>query len=379
MIAGCSKLVLPRQTRGITRHVANAAAHRAAQQPGSAPFAVAVLSHEWDETRSLFRRPDARRKVASASRRGAQAGVQEQTMVQRGTFRTSFTDSHGNEGRFSDEWLVQPLVVEGTAAIELLPGLHRGLPEVCRPGNTSGLEALVAGFDTFVFAPIGDKSSANVRVLKVWGHYFENDLPSDLRKHVIYLPETCQAHSHHRGKLQVQSLRPHTMTHFCVANLNRAPQMQGRMALMLESAVQDRLLRKLQPPPMEGERLRVFFDILFGLEADRHRRKTGKSAFHNDLQTFMSMVNGDVTSDRLEHYCWSEDGRPCCQTKDICQEKLTVAVVNLLSPAGSIPCESRWTNLFAGHELEPLGRQGAPPRRLQRNRRRAPAGHTLGR
>lgn len=114
----------------------------------------------------------------------------------------------------------------------------------------------------------------------------------------------------------------------------------------LEDLVRGCLTRKFKQPPVESQRLRVFFDILFDLEADHHRRTTGKSVFYNDLQAFMSMVNGDVTSDRLEHYCWSEGGRPCCQNMEACQEKTTVAALNLLTGAGSISCESRWTNLL---------------------------------
>lgn len=75
MIAGCAKLVQTRQQRGINRLVANAAALRAARQLGHASFAVAVLTHEWDETRSLFRRTDPKLKATSINR-GAQVGVQ---------------------------------------------------------------------------------------------------------------------------------------------------------------------------------------------------------------------------------------------------------------------------------------------------------------
>lgn len=66
-----------------------------------------------------------------------------------------------------------PRVVLGTAAQDLLPAIKSGLPSAFGNDGLAELEELSRSLDRTVFAPIGDKASANLRILQVWGNTFE--------------------------------------------------------------------------------------------------------------------------------------------------------------------------------------------------------------
>lgn len=345
LICAGARFMTSRQTRGLAAIMATAAQSRNNTAPERRPCLIGAYSHEWDESRALFRRFDP--KLKAGARVGA-FGVHEQTLVQRGTFHINASSGLGAEGCFSEEWIVPPMIVQGTAAIELLPGLRAGMPSDFLP-QAPASRKVSGSFDYFVFSPIGDKASSNLSILKVWGRTMEENLGPEAKSVYLYFPETCQVHAHHRGKLQLHSLRFHTSRLFSISNLMRLPSMQSRVAAALEAVVQHKLIRKLQPPPAANKKLRVFFEVLFGeaLFGDDFRPSPGcNKQLQRDIKDFLEALNGDPADDRLTHFCQSEAGELCCSNIDDCRERVTVAVLNLLLGGDTVPCESRWTHLL---------------------------------
>lgn len=315
---------------------------KAHRLPRDTSSIITVYTHEWDESRSLFRRLHTK-----ASQRVKGYGVHEQILAQRGAWHTDLADGRGGRSAWREEWLATPRIVEGVSAEELWPGILLGLPEVY--ASDGGLRDLANSVDYAIFAPIGDKASSNIRILQVWGKKFQHNASADLQRKCLYLPDTCQAHSHHRGKLQVHALRHHTTRLFSITNLLRLPAVQGRAVSCLEKAIQSKLERKMQPPPRTSQRLYAFVDVLYDLEDARHNRKGGgKSVLHKDIMAFLEMFNGDLNAGRLVHYCAADAAQHCCANRDECLEKCTVAALNLLVGGDSIPCESRWTHTLPG-------------------------------
>lgn len=166
LIAAAARLVQDRQALGLQQLVAAAAQHRAQRLPGAQSSTIGVYTHEWDETRAFFRR-FSRTKVNKGN------GVWDQTIAQRGAWHTGLADGHGRNLHWSEQWLVAPRIVPGTAAKDLLPAIKSGLPSAFGNDGLAELEELSRSLDRTVFAPIGDKASANLRILQVWGNTFE--------------------------------------------------------------------------------------------------------------------------------------------------------------------------------------------------------------
>lgn len=214
--------------------------------------------------------------------------------------------------------------------------------------DVTAMHEAIVGFDAFVYQPTGDKASGNVSLMKVWGKAFEV-LSEVLGVRALFFPETCQVHAHHRGKLLVKSLQHHTVRHFSLSHLTRLPALQGQLVSSVEQQVDQRLHRVLEriPTSKPGEKLRTYFDILYSLDDDAHKRKFGKtSRLHTDIEAVLALANGGQEGNRIVHYCRTSSGRLCCNSLSECKEKVTVASLNLLLSVDGIPCESRWTNLL---------------------------------
>eukprot|EP00959_Pyramimonas_sp_CCMP1952_P440954 9231683-Pyramimonas_sp.AAC.1 len=75
---------------------------------------------------------------------------------------------------------------------------------------------------SFTFHPMCDRASANIAILKMWfgaTERFKAEFPEMARKQ-LYFPDTCGIHGHHRGKLKMKGLRPHTMRHYSIASMS---------------------------------------------------------------------------------------------------------------------------------------------------------------
>ena len=172
-----------------------------------------------------------------------------------------------SQSTFVEEWLSPPLVVPGTAANEVWPAVQAGLPEELRLKdgdtnlNTADLQETLGGVDFLVFAPIGDRASSNVSMMRRWAHLFSTLPRSVYCPMFLYIPDTCQIHSHHRGKLSLKDLRPHTTVMYSMANLFKLRSVQSQVVATMEVAIQQGFRRHLRPPPPASERWRTFMEV----------------------------------------------------------------------------------------------------------------------
>ena len=351
--AAAAHLVSLRQERSLRLLLANARIcgrfHR-----GQVSLRVFSYSHEWDETRAYFFM-----RAASTSKfayRRSQSSSNVQTMVARGTARVFLHPAQtGAAAEAAEEWLVAPFVVPGTKAGELWPALQAGLPSLFRQwrAGAEGLLELDGAFDHALFLPIGDQASSNVVIQRRWGWVFESEL-SFAHPGLLYFPEVCQVHQHHRGKLQLRELRFHTSRHYSLSSLYRLESVQRHAIATVEHAVSSSFARVLhEEPPESRHLLRAFFQVVHKLDSAVHDRKGGKSRRWHDIADFLAVANGDPLSGRAVHYCTrssaseSGPGRWCCGSDAEACEKYTIRLVSLvLGSVDPLPSESRWTHLL---------------------------------
>lgn len=365
LIAGASRFVIARQKHAFGRIVSSSLRRRLALGAGPEDaLSIVVYTHEFDETRGLFRRCQIGQRLAQ---RIGQTGTHEQVLVQRGAFHFEFWSRDGDHGTFNEEWIVEPRIVAGSSAEEVLPGLRAGLPGGLSPSEPLGAEQTCKAFDFVLFAPMGDRASSNVRMFRMWGHAWDSELRCQTKGRYLFLPDTCMVHSHHRGKLQVVPLRFHTTRQYSIGSLLRLPSVQGQVAAAAEAAISAGFVRRLEPPPAEGQRLRVFFEILYGLDDDDASASGpshGQQHLFADIRALLDMFNGDPLSRSMVHFCGAP-GHHCCSSAEEARDKATVCALNIMLGLEATPCEARWTNTlpafkrtlvrFAVHRLGVLG------------------------
>lgn len=304
-------------------------------------------THMWDETlvRAGVRRAQKYRQL--------RLSIGSQTISQRGCIRVSaFNTITGGGASFEEDWLCKPWQVTGTSAPALYPAVAKNMPSCFCVDHPDEVGRLAKSVTTCTFMPVCDKASGNLCMLRIWGHTLEK-----LQKEragmgtVLYFPDTCGIHAHHRGKLAIKELRQHTMRHFSIANLYRLQSIQSRMLSRLEDMVPRLVQRKVGPPPQDIVTLRSFLEVLFHLEAPSHEQGFAMrtSQRFSDLDALASIVNGDLRRTEWVHWCWStETSKPCCTSKAECEEKSLVAAANaLFGFSDPIPAESRWTSVLA--------------------------------
>lgn len=348
LVAAMARLVQVRHSRGLQLLMRNARLHKASRPHCLHGFVVAAWTHEWDETRSLFR------GLATTTKFNVRAGFAAapvQTLVQRGRLRLSISPGDGRPPtRFSEEWIAPARTVAGTGAGEIFPAIVSGLPAELNLATPHIVRKSASSFDALVFQPIGDKASSNLAILKFWGQVWKAELQTDnAGARFLYFPETCQVHSHHRGKLSLKSLQMHTTRHFSLCNLYKLPSVQSKLVAVVEKGIEQRLVRVLEKPPASqpSRPLKDFFEILYDSRFDRADADTMETHFTQDVRSLLQMANGDPQGDRIKHYCrGSTSGRLCCASKADSVEKLTATLLNLLLGSDGVPCESRWTNLL---------------------------------
>jgi hypothetical protein len=191
-------VLLHRQATGLTILLNNSLANRIAHRDRKALSVDIGYSHEWDETDSTFRSFGNDRLIAG------RMGVHVQTIQQRGQVTTTIASETMNKLlTWREEWLMPALVVAGTKACDLLPAILRYFPkEFLLTGPIATLKSTLASVDSFVFAPCCDAASANISILKFWGWLVES-LREAVGPRLLFLPDTCQVHSHQRGKARL--------------------------------------------------------------------------------------------------------------------------------------------------------------------------------
>lgn len=230
----------------------------------------------WDEVEVKYRWcPD----TLQQSRKATTAP----TLVQRGViaFTLGQEDNGGTTlAHLADAWLGPPQEAAGTSAAALAPGLRKFWPRAFQFLDPAALQRLTAAGKTATFMPMCDKASGNLLLYKYWGWFWENNLLADgaLEGRILFFPDVCCVHLHHRAKLQVRGLRVHTLRHFSVANLLRIKGVQAHVLGRLEALVNERLQRVTQAPPANDHMVSMWHiaDILFKLDDPRHDRNHGR-------------------------------------------------------------------------------------------------------
>lgn len=284
-----AQLVLQRQEDGL--HVAATALSDAiAASPDDKVVCHLSLVHMWDEVEAKFQwRPE-------GHHRARKGWTMEQ--VQRGSVGFCVKDGGRLEAvYFAEHLLSAPLEVSGTSAAALGPGLRRFWPKACRFDDIDSLRALVSRGVTVTFMPMCDKASGNMAAQRQRGHRWATDISADdeIKKGVLYFPNNCSVHLHHRAKLQIRGLREHTMRHYAVANLLRLRGVQAQVLDRLERLLSEWLARtEGVPPAHNGVTLwDIVADVLSRMDDPRHDRPSSKSRRHADLVRLSGMLNNN--------------------------------------------------------------------------------------
>lgn len=358
LIATGAKLLLMRQQSGMRRLLRRSRAALAVGFPDQAKERSVHVSHAhmWDEVNARFRFNRDRKFKRS------RMSVGTQTVVQRGTCQIALVDSENKRARrFQEHWLCQPKQVAGTAAEAVYPAVLSGLPDALRLDDADSLHASMESVSSATLMFIGDAASSNILLMKKLVEMWEH-LPEQEKKSLLVLCDTCGIHMHHRAKLTLGTLRPHTMRHFAIANLHRQHTVQDQVLRLLEMTIPRKVRRRVGAPPtdLRGS-LRSFVSIVFTPEEGYHKRGNKKdtpSGQAADLESLCLMVNGELCSTDWVHHCWdSRRQRPCCDSQEQAVDKTLVAVVNsMFGKADPLPAESRWTNTLCNFQKSLLRR-----------------------
>lgn len=341
-----ARLILQRQQRAL-RYLVEAGGAVLAGHQGLRKSVHVSYSHMWDEVNAKFKLERDRRFRASSMTASLE------TLMQKGSLMIALTDElAGASWLYREQLLCQAKHLQGTSAEALLPALLGAmLAQVVPDSRTSEVAHTLERVTSVTVMLMGDKASGNVLAMKRIAKTWEvEQLPSLIPRYLVWF-ETCSNHMHHRAKLQIKTLRAHTVHHFSVANLYRVHNVQHRMLSKLETLVASMVRRRIGVAPDVGEgALHRFVDILFMPDRDqRQHDDRAAPAQQQDLLALCRMVNGDVRGVESVHWCWDSDTRtPCCRNHEEVVEKTLVAVVNaLFGKADPVPAESRWTHTLA--------------------------------
>lgn len=343
-----AKLIEMRQNVGLACLLRNS---RLALEHVAGPSRHVHIMHMqmWDEVQTKFR------FRASTTARENSLATEVRTVVQRGAVVCTLMDKLRNQlATYGEYWLARPLEVSDTRAGSLLPAIEKGSPAALLFSDTHAIQEVARSVSSFTYMPMSDRAGSNVSIMKHWGAKWEAELLK-LREHegtgrLLYWPDTCSIHLHHRAKVQLKGLQHHLVRHFSIANLHRQQHIQTGITKRLENLVfTSEIKRVTQPAPQSNLTLTVVADILFDFNAPHHDRKNGGQAQKKtDLLALCELVNCDLTGN-FTHYCWnSSTGRPCCRNPADMKEKLVVALSHaLFGEADPVPAESRWTHLLS--------------------------------
>ena len=341
-------LILCRQARGLAV-LPNSCLQNRIQHRSRTDFSIDLTySHEWDETDSTFKPFGHGRAIAS------RMGIHVQTIQQRG--QVSVALDSGTLDRtmtWVEEWLCPALVVEGTRGLHLLPAVHRFFPkEFLLTGSVETLKKTLASVDSFTFAPCSDAASGNVVVMKAWGHLIES-IRRLVGPRLLFLPDTCQVHSHQRGKASMKAVKVRLSRHYSMSQLLRRETVLEAIGKAMKKDIHYRVTRKFEPPP-EVHKTRFFkaVDVLYNItnpELDKHGKVPLVIV---NLRKLAQMVNDDVSAEDWYHYCWRGEGltpeAPCCESDDACETEICKVVLDCLyGRTEQTPGEGRWTYLLS--------------------------------
>ena len=344
-------IVVDRQAAGLRNMLENVSQHREVihQNPDLAEnvFMVTTHSHEWDETNARLKALV--KQKGKATKAITKAPTTMHALVQRGTL-TFFLNDFGETPRAAtttEEWIVAPHQVQGTKVADIHPAVMAGVPVECRVDISSSRTALSKSSDVHIYLPMGDRASSNLLLMKWMCCIWEEEVRLQFEDQPPYLicPCTCQVHSHHRGKLQIKTLKQHIARHYGVTSIMKLHSVQLRAHQNLERLVYRQSPRLcIDPPPLGNQRLHTMLDIIFGFDKPFHVTPAGQLSKHiRDLYSLLELLNGEGMS----HCCGKHARKRCCTSDDDFHEKLFCRVTSvLMGRSDPRVCESRWTNLL---------------------------------
>ena len=250
-----------------------------------------------------------------------------------------------------EQFLSPPYQVQGTSAYALLPALLKGMPEAFNFHDMDQMAKVADSCSSCTIFALPDRASGNCAIMRYWGRQWEDNCLDRFSGRILYFPDTCMVHMHHRGKLQLAELRFHTIRHFSLANLYRLDNVQQRVQHNMERIIFSEVQRKVGAHPPGQVGLADFNDVVYHMDGRHHRRgKDGDkhSQLWHDLQLLAKVVNCRLDARHWIHHCWDDSkGAPCCASVAESRDKVHTACFNAMMAAGDpIPAESTWTNLL---------------------------------
>ena len=87
---------------------------------------------------------------------------------------------------------------------------------------------------------------------------------------MLFPPENCGTHTHHRAKRDLKDLKRHMLRHDLMSKLLREQKTQRYCIERLEVLVKQKLEGRVGKPPEDAITLREVVDIIFHLDAVWH-------------------------------------------------------------------------------------------------------------
>ncbi|MDA8584253.1 hypothetical protein N9L68_08450, partial [bacterium] len=354
LICAGARAVRARQRQGVKRFFDGSARALHQHDAGKLRQVHVSYSHLWDEVRAKFRwRPSTRYRKSKKNN-------SVPTLVQRGVFGFGMYNGKTEKKKlFKEYWLVDPRELQGTKAKHIEPGIVESMPKELNLKDVDGAAMLLSQVSSYTFMPMGVMASSNMYILKDWGKFYESTLLPRFGGRLLFFPDNCGTHKHHRAKRDLKDLKRHILRHYSMNKLLREQNMQRSCSDRLEVLVKQKVKRRIGKPPEDALTLREVVGIIFHLDAEWHKRARGKtSQFYTDLVALCNHINGCVLADEMIHWCWEEEAATDCHrcATDVTDESIECCHNAFFGKADPEPAASRWANVLPNMQRTVLRR-----------------------
>ncbi|CAK0821077.1 unnamed protein product, partial [Prorocentrum cordatum] len=258
-----------------------------------------AIGHMWDEVEVKHKwKPSARYRTFEQQ-------VKMPVVVQRATFNTTLFDMARNRAaQYQEYYLAQAVEIDGTKAKDILPAVRQGLPAKFDVLDVENFAKSADNYTSYTYMPCPDRASSNINIIKKFATVIDTQIVREAGHHILFWPDTCGIHAHHRGKMKMKSLRRHTMRQFAIVSMNKYRGRLQRNILGIEAIVKRELTREIGPPPPWAHSMTAVVDLLFNAEDEYHRHQGNESQMLRDLRELCKVANGSLSNDKFIHHCW---------------------------------------------------------------------------